>query len=117
MKRLFALLLFSGFVIVSCKSGPTPSSEGLNVASPAQNEELTSEELNELSLDGKIRKGMTASNVRAAWGRPEKSIETQSRSQIKATWLYPDRGAVLYFKDGQLDSWEIKNAKYDPFKF
>ena len=50
MKRLFALLLFSGFLIVLCKSGPTPGSVGsINAPSATKTEtaiaELTTKEL------------------------------------------------------------------------
>lgn len=117
MKRLIALMLFSGCFIVSCTSAPTPGPEDSVNASPSKSEEYTEEELKEFSLEGKIRKGMLKSMVKNAWGRPEKSMERQSRDGITATWLYSSRGATLYFEDGLLSSWEIEKAKYDPFNF
>jgi hypothetical protein len=122
-----ALILFIGFLLVSCESGNVRY-QGLKVP-----ERYGASEYSELSdqakrrylreyyfypdvvidkiINGEIFKGMTTQQALFSWGRPDQTDQKEGSWGTIEKWLYgvDSQGnsyRYLHFKNGRLEDWK-----------
>ena len=101
----------------ACES--TSSAQNLNISSgrmSAQDEEAAQERLAKIKrdnanfdamIDGKIRPGMTASQVQNAWGNPSKINKSIGSYGVHEQWVYRNNGynaQYVYIENGVVKS-------------